>query len=112
MDLPLQREKDRHHGSYFRNCRFVDAIRRSVLKRLPHGAVEKIAEALLQFDDLLRLITRIQDEHSGQTRYSMDVFVADLIQLRTDDARHVLQKLARPLGLWVVRSPFSPEESA
>jgi hypothetical protein len=53
----------------------------------------------------------VHDEHSAQVRYSLDVFIADLLHLTTDDARHVLQKIAAPLGLWVLRAPGTGEES-
>lgn len=111
MELPLHRERDERHGSFYRNCRFVDAVRRSVLKRLPHGVAEAVAQSLNQFDELPRVLARVHDEHAGSTRYSLDVFVADLLVLPTDDARHVIQKLAKPLGLWVTRAPGAGEET-
>lgn len=112
LELPLHREADERRGSYFRNCRFADAIRRSVVKRLPHGAVAAIAVLLDQFNERARVTARVYDEHAGSVRYSLDVFVADLLQLSTDDARHVLQKLAKPMGLWVTRAPgFDLEDS-
>jgi hypothetical protein len=113
IELPFQRERDTRKGSFYRNCRFVEAIRRSVTKRLSSGAAQKMAESLNQFDDLPRVVARIHDEHSGQTRYSLDVFIAALINLSSDDARHVLGKIARPLGFWVAPLPCSAgEESA
>jgi hypothetical protein len=112
LELPLHREADVRRGSYFRNCRFSDAIRRSVVKRLPHGAVAEIAAMLDQFNERPKVLARVYDEHAGTTRFSLDVFVADLLHLTTDDARHVLQKIAKPLGLWVLRAPGTGEDSA
>ena len=111
LELPLHREADVRRGSYFRNCRFSDAIRRSVVKRLPHDTALLIAAMLDQFNERPRVLARVYDEHSAQVRYSLDVFIADLLHLTTDDARHVLQKIAAPLGLWVLRAPGTGEES-
>lgn len=72
-----------------KNSNTVDRIRRSILKRLPTGAVEKIWKRLGVTDD------RVYDEHEDRRVYSLDITIAGLDQLGRHDRRDVLDNLLR-----------------
>jgi hypothetical protein len=98
LRLPLYRELGRD-GLFLKNSAFADALRRSVTKRLPQGAPERMAE------QLGCRVARIYDETSGDVRYSVDGFVTGLMQLPRHEARGVLRKIAREIDALVIEDP-------
>ena len=100
----MTRELGRN-GFFLKNTAFADGMRRSVTKRLPQGAPERIAARLG------RRIDRIYDEHSGELTYSLDVYVAGLMELPRHDARLILRRVAHCFGAWVIEDP-SLDDSA
>jgi hypothetical protein len=83
-------------GLFLRNSALTDSLRRSVTKRLPSGAPEKMA------DRLGTPVKRLYHEHNGETRYSVDAFTAGLLELRPEEARHCLNRLASLVGARVI----------
>jgi hypothetical protein len=91
-------------GFFLKNTAFADGMRRSVTKRLPQGAPERMAARLG------RRIERIYDEHSGQLTYSLDVYVAGLMELQHHHSRMILRRVARCFGGLVVEDPSVDED--
>jgi hypothetical protein len=104
LRLPLLRVEGRN-GLVMPNTEAADGLRRSVVKRLPHGAAERIATLLD------RPVAYVYDQHAAERTYALDTFLAGLVQLSSDEARHVLDKMARPFGLYVAHDPGIFEES-
>lgn len=102
LRLPLCREVGRD-GLFLKNSAFTDDLRRSVTKRLPQGAPERMAGLLGC------RIDRLYDEHGGEVRYSLDAFVTGLMQLPRHEARHVLRKIAREFDAVVTEDPALDE---
>jgi hypothetical protein len=98
LRLPLYREVGRN-GLFLKNSTFTDGIRRLATKRLPLGAPERMA-ALLGCR-----AGRIYDEHAGEIRYSLDVFVADLLHLPRHEGRRALRPICRAIGALVIEDP-------
>jgi hypothetical protein len=95
LRLPLLRVEGRN-GLLLANSPVADGLRRSVTKRLPCGAPERIA------DRLGKRIALVYDQHAGETTYSLDAFVAGLLELRREEVRYILNKVARLFGAWVI----------
>jgi hypothetical protein len=93
-----QRELGRN-GLLLKNSSFTDDLRRSVTKRLPHGAPERMASLLG-----VRVDT-IYDQNGAECRYTLDAFVTGLLQLSRHEARHVLRKIARKFDALVIEDP-------
>lgn len=104
LRLPLCREVGRD-GLFLKNSTFADEVRRAVVKRLPVGAPERMA-------DLLGCrVGTIHSQHEGEVRYSLDAFVTGLTQMPRHEARHVLRKIAREFDALVTEDP-SLDDSA
>lgn len=97
LRLPFLRVEGRK-GLLLPNSPMADGLRRSVVKRLPYGAPEKIAGRLG------KRVAQVYDAHAGETTYSVDVFVAALLELRPEEARLCLNRVARLVGAWVIPS--------
>jgi hypothetical protein len=98
MELPLHRERDVHHGSYFRNCRFVDAVRRSIMKRLPHGAAIQVATIRSKVAKLRAEAQRADEEFDRQERRAS----AELQAIRT---RNAIDSSERILARFSIEAP-------
>lgn len=98
LRLPLLRVEGRN-GLVMPNTEAADGLRRSIVKRLPQGSAERIASLLD------RPVAYVYDQHAAERTYALDTFLAGLVQLSADEARHVLDKLARPFGLYVAHDP-------
>lgn len=105
LRLPLYREVGRD-GLFLKNTAVADELRRSVTKRLPTGAPERIAERLG------KRVGQVYDEHAGEAKYSVDAFVAGLLELRPEEARYCLNKMARLVGAWCIPSAESDDFAA
>ena len=82
-------------GMFLPNSQATDDLRRSVVKRLPVGAVERICGRLGCRDH------RIYDEHDSKRIYSVDVFRADLDELTRFDRELMLDRF---LWRWNLRT--------
>jgi hypothetical protein len=98
--LPLSRERGRN-GLLARNSTFTDRRRRSIVKRLPQGAPARIADRL-GVD-----VQQVYDAHAAETRYTLDLFVAGLLEVPRDAARRILRPIARLVDALVVEDPTS-----
>lgn len=102
LRLPLYTEIGRN-GLFLKNTAFADGMRRSVTKRLPQGAPERMAARLG------KRLDRIYNEHSGETTYSLDVYVAGLMELPHHEARLILRRIAHCFSALVIENPVIEE---
>jgi hypothetical protein len=104
METWFSREVGRD-GLLPRNTAFADGMRRSVTKRLPQGAPERMAARLGKG------IRQIYHEHASETTYSLDVWMAGLLELPYHESRMLLRRVARPIRGLVIEDPsFFDEE--
>jgi|ERR1035441_2674825 hypothetical protein len=105
LATPFTRD-ERPTGLKFANCAFVEALRRSIQKRIQRGDAQKIAGFLGI------TIANVYRQLEGEQPLTVDVFFVALWVMSRDNARHVMKKLAHPLRLWVMPSPLETDEDS
>jgi len=105
LAAPFRRE-ERPTGLRFANCAFVEAMRRSIQKRIQRGTAQKVASLLgITIESVYRQL-------EGEQPLTVDVFFVTLWVMNREHARHIVKKLAHPLRLWVVPSPLEADEDS
>lgn len=105
LRLPLLRAEGRT-GLLLANSPAADEVRRSIVKRLESGSIAQVAELID------RGVAYVYNQTSGEAALTVDVLLASMACMSQDDARHVMQHIARAFGLFVIHSPADADDSA
>jgi hypothetical protein len=104
LRLPLMRTENRR-GLLLANSPAADAVRRSVVRRLAAGDIQVVAERID------RGVAYVYNQTAGESALTVDVLLASLVSMTRDEARHVVQHIAQPFGLFVIPDPSQGEDS-
>jgi hypothetical protein len=98
LRLPLMRAEGRS-GLLLANSPAADTVRRSLVNRMAAGDIQKVADAID------RGVGYVYNQSSGEAALTVDVLLGGLSTMSADEARHVVQEIAHPFGLFVIHDP-------
>lgn len=94
------------NGMLLANSPAADTVRRSLVKRMEAGGVQVVADAID------RGVAYVYNQTCGESALTVDVLLAALLTMSADEARHVIQHIALPFGLFVIPNPAVLDDTA